>query len=242
MSVYNGADHVRQAIDSILAQSLPDFEFIIVDDASTDSTLEVIHSYRDPRIILLENESNVGLAESLNRGLAAAHGGYVARQDADDSSHPDRLFRQARYLDRHPKVGVVGSAARWVDDEQNTLQIWPSGMDNPELQQRFIETCWLIHGSTMSRRQCFEQADGYDATMRTGQDYDLWLRVSEIWDLASLPDVLYTFRRHQDASSVSHKEEQMRNAQVGRARAIQRRLSYGWGRLGVARTELPSSS
>jgi glycosyltransferase involved in cell wall biosynthesis len=240
MSVYNGARFVRQAVDSILAQTMADFEFIILDDASADGTLEILRSYRDPRILILRNNRNVGLAASLNRGISEACGVYVARQDADDHSHPDRLLQQARYLDQNPGVGVVGTATRWIDDEQNLLQIWPLGMDNPELQQHLMRTCWLIHGSTMYRRRSVKELGGYDTAMRTGQDYDLWLRMSETWDLVSLPDVLYVFRRHTNAVSESCREEQMRNVEIGLARAIQRRTSYARLAMGLGRDHVPA--
>jgi glycosyltransferase involved in cell wall biosynthesis len=240
MAVYNGARYVSQAIDSILSQTLEDFEFIIVDDGSTDGTSSILRSCGDRRIFILENENNVGLAESLNRGIAGARGQYVARQDADDISGPERLLRQAGYLDLHPTIGVVATATRWIDSEGNLLQIWPSGMDNGELQQRLLETCYLIHGSTMFRRRCFQEAGGYDASMRSGQDYDFWLRVSEVWDLVCLPDVLYTYRYHQDMASVRHRGEQMCYAEIGRARAIRRRTSYAQLALGPARGGLPS--
>jgi glycosyltransferase involved in cell wall biosynthesis len=226
MAVYNAAQYVGQAIDSILAQTFTNFEFLVVNDGSTDDTYEILYAYDDPRISILTNENNVGLAKSLNRGISKARGEYIARQDADDSSHPERIMQQARYLDEHPEIGVVGAATRWMDGDDNLMKIWPLGQDNAEIQKLLISTCPLIHGSTMFRRQCFEEIGGYDTSMRTGQDYDFWLRISETWDMTCLRDVLYTYRWHPGMASIEHKEEQARHAEIGRARAIQRRVRY----------------
>lgn len=239
ISVYNSDDYVRQAIDSILAQTYTDFEFVVVDDASTDRTLEILRSYRDPRIVLVKNEQNLGLARSLNQGIQISRGEYIARQDADDLSHPQRLAKQVSFLDAHPEVGVVGSAARWVDESLNTLKIWPPAADNAGIQETLLGYCCLIHGSTMYRRQAIQEWDGYDPVMHTGQDYDLWLRVSETWDLACLSDVLYVYRLHKGMASVTRPEEQTGNAERGRARAIQRRLSYAQWALGLGRDSIP---
>jgi glycosyltransferase involved in cell wall biosynthesis len=239
MAVYNGARYVGQAVDSILGQTLDDFEFLIVNDGSTDNTPMILRSYDDPRISILDNERRIGLASSLNRGISRARAEYIARQDADDISYPERLFRQVRYLDQHPGVGVLGATTQWIDSENGPLQVWPLGGDNAVLQRRLMWTCPLIHGSTTFRRQCVSEVGGYDDSMRTGQDYDLWLRISETWDIACLPDILYTYRWHSGMASVKHKEEQMRHAQLCRARAIRRRLSYAKRVLGLGGNCLP---
>jgi len=106
MAVYNGERYLRQAVDSVLAQTFCDFEFLIVDDGSTDSTPEILAGYGDRRVVVISNSQNVGLTRSLNRCLERARGEYVARMDADDVSMPTRLEKQAAYLDRHPAVGL----------------------------------------------------------------------------------------------------------------------------------------
>jgi glycosyltransferase involved in cell wall biosynthesis len=240
MAVYNDARYVQQAIDSVLTQTMADFEFLIIDDGSTDGTPGILSSCQDPRLRVIENNRNLGLAESLNRGISEARADYIARQDSDDISYPERFHRQASYLDQQPEVGVVGAATQWIDSGNSPLGVWPLGAGNSELQQELLWTCPLIHGSTMYRRRCVHEVGGYEAGMRTGQDYDLWLRISEVWDVACLPDILYAYRQHSEMASVTHSEEQKRHAQLGRARAIQRRIKYATWALGLGRSSLPT--
>jgi glycosyltransferase involved in cell wall biosynthesis len=240
MSIYNGERYLRDAVESILRQSFSDVEFVIVDDSSTDSTPEVLDMFDDLRIVRLRNEKNVGVARSLNRGVQVAQGEYIARQDADDISQPKRLLEQAGYLDQNPRVGVVGTATAWIDAEGRWLEkIWPTGGTNAELQALMLSTCPLVHGSTMYRRRSFDEVGGYESEMRTGQDYDFWLRVSESWDLVCLPHVLYQYRRHERMLSKERQAEQHRNANLALTRAIERRLTYGYRRIGVSKGATP---
>lgn len=239
MSVYNGAPYLRQAIESILAQTFDDFEFLIINDASTDETRQILTSFRDPRIIALENEQNLGLAASLNLAIDGARGEYIARQDADDLSYPQRLAEQVAFLDAHRKVGAVGATTEWIDSAGNTLQIWRQPTENADIQQTLLRYCCLIHGSTMYRHVAALQMGNYDSKMRTGQDYDFWLRLSEMWDMACLPETLYRYRWHENMASRERRVEQENNAEIARARALQRRLTYGWRRLGLSRALTP---
>ena len=226
MAVYNGARYLRQAIDSITVQTFEDFEFVIINDASADDTAKILASCDDPRIIVLENETNLGLAASLNRGLHAARAEYIARQDADDVSHRERLANQVAFLDALPQVGVVGTTTEWIDREGSTIRVWRQPMDNPGIQETLLRYCCLIHGSTMYRRQAIHELRGYDEGMRTAQDYDLWLRMAERWDMASLPQVLYRYRWHPNMASARRGPQQERNAEMALDRAIQRRQGY----------------
>ncbi len=117
MPVYNGQDFVSKAIESILGQTFSDFEFIIINDGSTDRTLKILESYqkKDKRIVLL-NQENKGIAKSLNRGIAKAKGDYIARQDADDISFPDRLRNQVEFLDNNKDVGFLGCSCEMIDE------------------------------------------------------------------------------------------------------------------------------
>jgi len=240
MAVYNGGRYLREAVDSILAQTFARFEFIVVDDGSTDNTPGILRSFDDRRLVVEDSETNLGLAQSLNRGVSRAQGEYIVRQDADDSSVPERISRQVAYLDGHPNVGVVGAATQWIDAQGDLLKVWPGGQDNCQIQQQLMTTCPLIHGSVTIRRHSFEEAGGYDASMRTGQDYDLWLRLSEGWDLTCMPEVLYTYRYHQEMASVRRSQEQAHNAEMGRARALRRRVQYARLALGPGRGRLPA--
>lgn len=227
MSVYNSSRYLESAIDSILGQTYDDFEFLVINDGSTDDTQKILASYDDPRIVVLDNKRNLGLAASLNRGVSIARGEYIARQDADDVSYPQRLTNQVAYLDAHPQVGVVGTTTEWIDDDNNVVRVWRQPTGNPAIHETLLKHCCLIHGSTMFRRRCFEEMGGYNSAMRTGQDYDLWLRMSDSWDMGCLAEVLYKYRWHPGMISTTRQKEQERNAEIALDRAIRRRLRYG---------------
>lgn len=225
MSVFNGTPYLPQAIDSVLGQTFREFELIIVNDASTDATSKILRSYQDSRIMMMENERNLGLATSLNHALGVARGEYIARQDADDISYPDRFASQVALLDAHPQVGVVGATVEWIDEQGNPTQIWRKCYTNAEIQENLLRFCCLVHGSTMYRSQAIRDMGGYDEKMRTGQDYDLWLRMSEGWDIVCLPEVLYQYRKHAEMASIKQHNQQSENAKTSLQRAIERRLS-----------------
>jgi len=229
MSVYNGARFLSQAVDSILSQTFGDLGFIIVDDGSTDKTPAILDGYTDPRIVHLRNERNIGLTRSLNKALALARGRYIARQDADDFSVPERLAKQVNYLDAHAKVGLLGSAVSCVTEDLHSSETWRPMTENAELQKALIADNRFFHGAVMFRRICVEDTGGwYREDLPYAQDYDLWLRMAEAWDIANLPEVLYCYRKHRDMVSASHGTEQDRCAELGRLSAIKRRLAQGW--------------
>jgi len=125
MSAFNAEAFLREAIDSVLAQTFHDFELIVIDDGSADRTLELLAEYSDPRIRIIHNQSNLGAGAARNRGLRLARGKYIAVQDADDASVPDRLAQQVAYLEARPEVGLIGSTAFFVHTSQNLAQIFP---------------------------------------------------------------------------------------------------------------------
>jgi glycosyltransferase involved in cell wall biosynthesis len=240
MAVYNGARYVRGAIDSILAQTFTDFEFVIVDDGSSDRTPEILASYEDPRIKIVENTQNVGLTISLNRGIRASRGWLIARQDADDVSLPERLAQQVNYLAAHPAVGLVGSGSLWVDAQGEVIREWQPLSEPAKIHQTLLTSIPFLHGTFMFRRACLRDIGGaYDESMFVAQDCDLLLRISEPWDLANVPDILYVHRRHEDTVTAMHTEDQQNYLQLAQQAATQRRLAQGWGRLGLSRLRAP---
>lgn len=205
MGVYNEQAHLTEAIDSILAQTYEDFEFVIIDDASTDDSPEIVRSYNDPRITLLENETNQGLTYSLNRALKHATGTYVARQDADDVSEPDRFERQIRFLETNSEVAVVGTGATLIDGDGNTIDK-RIGYCNPTFED-FMQKGHLIHGSIMARRSVLQDVGGYDEFFQYAQDQELWLRLSKQHSLANISEPLYRLRLHDGSVYFSKKDE-----------------------------------
>lgn len=203
MAVYNGALYLREAVESILNQTFNDFEFIVIDDGSTDNTSAILDSLNDPRMVLLRNQQNEGLPASLNRGLQVAKGEYFARQDADDVSMVDRFTNQVAYLDSHPKVGLLGCWAKIIGEAGKTIRISKKPQSNEEIQNRLHRSSGLVHGSVMFRRTYLEQAGFYRSIFRRAQDRDLWLRMAKVCEIHNLPETLYKWRFNPDAYTVS---------------------------------------
>lgn len=213
MTVYNGKKYIREAIDSILAQTFTAFEFIIVDDASTDETWTILNSVNDPRLRLVRNNRNIGIYKSANNGLSLSKGEYIARMDADDVSLPERLARQVDFLETHPEIGVLGTGVHLIDGSgctSHTLQLptqhgllrWYLCFYNP-----------IAHSTVMMRRKIIEQVGGYSPYMVLAGDYDLWCRLSYVTRLSNLQDVLVSYRIH-DANVTTIKASEQRHNSV----------------------------
>ncbi len=210
MAVHNGLPYLREALDSILSQSRADFEFLIIDDGSTDRSREVIQGLDDSRIRLLVNERNMGLTRSLNRGLKEARGEYLARQDADDISLPRRLEIQARYLDRNPGTGLAACSVEYMDSEGRTELTDCRGLSSGVLGWHLLFGNEIPHSGAMFRAGAVLDLGGYDESLPFAQDYELWSRLSRRAGLVRLRDVLLRYRRHQGNLSATKKEEQYR--------------------------------
>jgi hypothetical protein len=211
MSVFNGERFLREAIDSILSQSFSDFEFIIINDGSTDRTFSILQSYEksDPRVRVHEQE-NKGLPESLNRGCGLAQGKYIVRMDADDVSTPYRIERQIGFLENHEKVGLLGGALEVIDAQGKRLFL-----DRPLLEDEPIRAAFrsfsfpLNHPAVVMRKQAFDASGGYRAQFMYAEDNDLWLRIIERWRVANLADVVLRKRIHPTQVSVCHLRQQV---------------------------------
>ncbi|MFA5294493.1 MAG: glycosyltransferase [Methanoregulaceae archaeon] len=206
MSVYNGEKFLREAIDSILIQSYPDFEFLIIDDSSTDRTPEIIRSYQDPRIKIIRNSENLGLTKSLNKGLGLAEGEYIARMDADDISYPNRLDEQIYYLNNNPDVAMVGTGRENIDEDGKILEtVIPPKIVSTEL---LLKGNQFQHSSVMFRKEIVLKEGGYCPFMQCCQDYHLWLKLSRNYPLHNIPEVLSKLRIQRESVSVKKSEEQ----------------------------------
>ena len=217
MSVYNGEQFLRQAIASILRQTFTDFEFLIIDDGSTDSTVEVIESFSDPRLSLVRSDRNMGLTFSLNKGLALAKSEYVARMDADDESLPHRLETQVAFMDAHPDVGVCGSWLETIGIEPKDQ--WRPPVNDARIRCEHVFHSDLYHPTVMLRKGLIDQ---YKLTYEgpVAQDYDLWVRASRVTRLANIPEILLRYRIHRDSIGNIFTEEQYRCSQLIRIRQI----------------------
>jgi len=201
MSVFNGEKYLKQAIESILNQSFGDFEFIIVNDGSTDKSLEILKQYqkRDKRIKIITQE-NIGLPKSLSKAIAVSKGSYIARQDADDISEPDRLKILAEFLDNHPEVGLVGSLVTQIDKDGHELSKETLLTRSEDIKNRLYTHNCFFHGSVMFRKTLFNKVGGYP-TNTIVEDYALWLKMMTYTDLANLPEFLYKWRKYTDSKS-----------------------------------------
>ena len=223
MAVYNGDHFLRQAIDSILTQSFTNFELIVIDDASTDGTSQILDGYTDSRIIALANPKNIGQTCSLNRGLAAARGVFIARHDADDISHRDRLQEQVAHMMANPALGLLGTDYHIIDENGQILETNILPTTNDELNARLYEGNIFCHGSVIMRKEVVDKVGGYHEAFRVTQDFDLWLRLAEHGEIANLARTLYQFRF--DSNSVSRKKRglQLAYGQLALKLAHQRR-------------------
>lgn len=212
MSVHNGEKYLRPSVESILCQSLTDFEFIIIDDGSSDASPKILSEFahRDRRIILIKNEANQGLASSLNRGLERVEGKYIARQDADDISYPHRLEKQIAYMETHPEIGILGSAGTIIDKEGQEHGIYPQPASDLLIRWTSLLTNPFLHPSIMLRRETLEQHYlRYDETFTSAQDYDLWSRLLPHTCAANLSEPLIQYRIHPRSTTREQRTKQM---------------------------------
>ena len=211
MAVYNGKKYLREAIDSILGQSFQDFEFIIVDDASVDGSVDVIKGYQDPRIKLIINEENMRLPRSLNRGMSYASGEYIARMDADDISMPDRIEKQVLFMDAHPDV-AASSGNYIVIDETGKQHYLEKVRRGKQLERYVLLPSPLVHPAATFRRSLLNEGYWYDEKYSSSQDYDLWLRIHEKYSLDNISETLLQYRIHGSSTSLTKREQQLQNA------------------------------
>ncbi|MXO87459.1 glycosyltransferase [Altererythrobacter aestuarii] len=218
MSVYNGERFLAEAIESILAQSFTDFEFLILDDGSSDGTADIIRRYagQDQRIRPIIRE-NRGLIVSLNQLLALARAPIVARMDADDNSRPSRFETQLRFLAENPDHGVVGS---WSQDmDENGSLFLSKGREHPVTHEQFEHNMahggpLFCHPAVMYRRDLVLAQGGYHAAFRHCEDLDLWLRLASVTRLANIPERLIQYRHYAGQVSKRHATEQQIGAAV----------------------------
>ena len=203
-SMYRDAPCIGRAIESVLAQTYTDFEYLILNDAAIDDSRAIAASYADPRIRIVDNELNLGLTKTLNRGLALAQGELIARFDSNDICFPERLAKQVAFLDAHPDVAAVGVQAHVVD--LSGRRIRRAEFRRPTTDLGIDWYCLfdtpLIHPGSMYRRSVvYDELGGYDEEYRVGQDADLWLRVRRGHKLANLDEALLALR--YDRQSIS---------------------------------------
>jgi len=213
MSVYNAMPYLPQAVESILGQTFGDFEFIVINDASTDESREVIDSYRDARIRLLDNKENLGLTRSLNRAFQHAQGEFIARQDADDISLTQRLEKQISFLRDHQDVGLLGTSYQVINEAGQVLYTSHPPASDTEIRWITLFHNAFCHTSVMFRRNVvLQDTYPYNEAMRYAQDYELWSRLLRTTRAANLGEPLVQNRTHAANITTQQSESQKRLA------------------------------
>ena len=225
MSVYKEpVEWIKQSIDSILAQTFGDFEFIIVNDNPTRAeNMDLLNEYhqKDARVAAIINETNLGLTKSLNKALAAAQGEYIARMDADDISLPQRFEKQVEYLDAHPEICGVGSWTGNIDELGNRLPgVARYDTDPCWIRAQFLQNSQVGHPAAMFRRVVNGHVTQYNESVRYAQDYSLWVSLLPYGDISNIPEVLFCYRHSEQQITSSKKAEQQECAGVAQRKAF----------------------
>lgn len=206
MPVYNAGKYLVEAIDSVLNQTLGDFEFLIINDGSTDNTEELIRSYTDPRIRLI-NQPNGGVSAALNTGLALARGTYIARFDGDDICYPSRLEKQYAFMQLHPEYIVIGSDADYMSEEGDFLFTYRNtGHSNEEIQERINVYCPFVHSSVFYRKAPVLETGGYEVNAHSFEDYFLWKHLIKKGKVCNFKDPLIKVRFNASSVTVDEKD------------------------------------
>jgi glycosyltransferase involved in cell wall biosynthesis len=206
MPVYNAAPYVAVALESILNQTYQDFEFLIIDDGSTDQSSQIISSYDDPRIRFHTNDQNLGITRTLNKGLDLASGEYIFRMDADDISLPNRLERQVAFMDSNLDMGACGT---WVETFGESVGVWRYPVAPEDVRAHLLFHNALAHPAACFRRQAFiEKGLRYDEQYLHAEDLQLWQRASEFFPIANIAEVLLKYNIHPNSISQTKQDEQ----------------------------------
>ncbi len=224
MSVYNGEAYLREAIDSILNQTFTDFEFLIIDDTSTDGSAEITKSYNDDRIKLVINTENIGLTRSLNKGIDLAKGRYIARMDADDISVDNRIKLQFEYMEANKDIMVLGGYYKFISNGKISTEL---PLKYNEVKLFALTQCPIAHPTAFIKKTVFyEYAFRYDTSFAFAQDYDLWTRILELGKIENLPEVLLHYRTHQGQVSSTQNAKQTEYSNKIRLRQLEKLISF----------------
>lgn len=207
MPVYNGEKYLQEAIESILGQAFSDFEFLIINDGSTDESESIINSFSDSRIKYFKNEHNLGLIATLNRGLDMTQGKYIARMDQDDISLPERLEKQVAFMDSNQDVAVCGTWAKSIDENGKILSMMksPSGI---LLKYNSWKPSPMIHPSVIMRKKLIKDFLFNDNSINA-EDYDFWLKIVKHHKIFNIKEYLLLYRIHGKSISIKKRDEQL---------------------------------
>ncbi len=211
MSVFNGQRYVKESVKSILGQSFKDFEFIIVNDGSADRTGEILENFsqQDSRIKVISNSVNIGLTKSLNKAIKIAQGEYIARQDADDISLPERIAKQVAFLETHQEIKVLGTFGYAINKDGKILRKEILPVLSQEIKKHLIKANPFIHTSVMIRKETLDKVQGYNEDFKVIQDYELWFRILKDEKGENLPFFLVKKRYQPEMVSFKDNRKQL---------------------------------
>lgn len=197
MPFFNNEKYLDDAIESILQQTYSNFEFVIINDGSTDSSDKIVKKYlKDKRIRYFINTENLGLVESLNKGITLSKGEYIARMDGDDISEVTRLEKQIMYLEKHKKVGLLGTQGIIINEKGEKTGNFKRPLSDFKIRTKLMEGNSFIHGSVMMRKNKLLKTSLYESSYKRSEDYALWLEFIKITEVANLSDSLYRWRSY----------------------------------------------
>ena len=225
LPVYNGEKYLKETIDSVLNQTYFNLEFIIIDDGSVDSTESIISNYTDSRIRYIKNQHNLKLIATLNKGIELCEGKYIARIDADDLMHPNRLQKQVHFLETHLDYVLVGSAVRLIKEgvEEESIRYYT---EHDDIVFSMLFYCPFIHPSLLIRKSIINENKLYfDSDFIHAEDYELWTRMVSFGKVTNLPEKLTSYRIHQAQISQQHIEYQKKQMLLIRNNFLNKKLS-----------------
>ena len=228
MAVHNAAPFLEDAVASVFNQTFVDFEFLVVDDGSTDNTGAMLAQLTDPRLRVISLVNNVGLVAALNVGIEEARGDLIARMDGDDVCEPRRLELQVEFMQAHPEVVLLGTGFVWIDAGGHVFERVRFPTEDSDLQPQLLNGNQFCHPSVMLRTDIVRRVGGYRSLAGgPAQDYDLWLRMAEQGKIANLAQMLVRYRMHENQTSISKLVKQRRAAHLYLTLARQRRSGAG---------------
>ena len=212
LCTYNDEKYIYKAVKSILDQTFEDFEFIIINDGSTDKTLDILKQFDDKRLILID-KPNTGLTDSLNLGVSKAKSNWIARMDGDDISIKTRFEEQIKYIDDN--VAVIGTQCKFIDEEGNQIATVSLPLTHNEILKKGTSfRTMFIHPSVLINKELLLKSGGYDDYINSAEDLDLWLKLSHYGKLVNLDSVLLEYRMHQNKISITKRKDQLLNATI----------------------------
>lgn len=226
MPAFDAEKYIDESIESILQQSFKEFELIVIDDGSTDHTSQNIQKYanKDKRIVFLKNNGNLGISKTRNKGIEISRGKYIAWQDADDISMPDRIEKQKTFLDDHPEVGIVGGYLQFFNFMKN-LSVRKYKAADEGIRKNIFKYSPVSQGAAMIRKECFDKTGIYDATLESAEDLDMSFRIGNIYKFANLQEIILRYRVY-DGSATFKKLSILEKNTVNIRKKYSRGYSY----------------